>query len=165
MRPAEVIGVDLSKGMLREASKKLQDPRVTFAMADICHLPYPDRRFDVAVCAWTLETLAEPRVAVEELLRVIKDDGYVIYVFASAPAEGIEHVYATLVEWLWHDRLRWRLLTRDERPYHDCPHSSLVTFAHGLSTVVVLRKCCTVTAPVLPCTLSADVMADTPIIV
>lgn len=163
--PAELIGVDLSKGMLREARKKIQDPRVTFSRADICHLPYPDRRFDVAVCAWTLETLAEPRAAVEELLRVIKDDGYVIYVFASAPAEGIEHVYGTLVEWLWHDRLRWRLLTKDERPYHDCPHSSLTTFAHGLSTVVVLRKCCTVAAPVLPRTLKADVMADTSIVV
>ncbi len=30
-------------------------------------------------------------------------------------------------------------------------HSSLSAFAHGLSTVVVLRKYCTVATPVLPC--------------
>jgi geranylgeranyl reductase family protein len=149
--PAEVIAIDRSKGMLRQARKKIQDPRVTFSVSDIRHLPYPDRRFDVAVCAWTLETLAKPWVAVEELLRVVKDDGYVIYAFASAPASGIEHFYATLVERLFHNRLHWHLLTKDERPYHDCEHSCLTTFARGLSTVVVLRKCCTVAKPVLPC--------------
>ena len=111
------------------------------------------------VACWTLETLAQPRVAVAELLRVIKNDGYVIYAFASAPAEGLEHFYATLLERLFHTSLRWRFLTRDERPYHDCEHSRLTTFAHGLSTVVVLRKCCTVAAPVLPCLEQAVAVA------
>ncbi|MFQ5829572.1 MAG: geranylgeranyl reductase family protein [Candidatus Methylomirabilia bacterium] len=154
--PAEVVGVDLSKGMLREAKKKIQDAHVTFSVADILHLPYPDRRFDVAVCAWTLETLTDQRAAVEELLRVIRDDGYVIYAFASAPPEGIEQFYASLVERLFQGSLRWRLLSRDERPYHDCEHSSLATFAHGLSTVVVLRKCCAVKAPVVPQPVCAE---------
>jgi geranylgeranyl reductase family protein len=154
--PAEVMGVDVSKGMLRQAQKKIRDPRVTFSVADIRHLPDPDRCFDVAVCAWTLQTLDQPQVAVEELLRVIKDDGYVIYAFASAPVEGLEQFYANLIERLVHRRLGWRFLTREERPYHDCPHSSLATFAHGLSTVVVLRKCCTVAAPVLPCVESPE---------
>lgn len=155
--PAEVMGVDSSKGMLRQAEKKIQDPRVTFSVADIRHLPDADQRFDVAVCAWTLETLAQPQVAVEELLRVIKDDGYVIYAFASAPAEGLEQFYATLIERLVHRSLYSRFLTQEERPYHDCPNSSLTTFAHGLSTVVVLRKCCTVAASVLPCLESPEV--------
>jgi geranylgeranyl reductase family protein len=149
--PGEIIAVDQSKGMLRQARKKIQDPRVTFAEADVRHLPYPDRRFDVAVCAWTLEMLVQPQIAVAELLRVIKDDGYVIYAFASAPAAGLERFYAALLERLMHASLRWRFLSKDDRPYHDCAHSSLATFAHGLSTVVVLRKCCTVAAPVLPC--------------
>jgi len=33
----------------------------------------------------------------------------------------------------------------------------IATFAQGLSTVVVLRKCCTVAAPVLPCSQSPEV--------
>lgn len=109
--PGEVVAVDQSKGMLRQARKKIKDRRVCFDIADSRGLLYPDRRFDVVVCAWTLETLAQPEIAVVEFLRV----------------------------------------TKEERPYHDCAHSGLTTFAHGLATVVVLRKCCTVTAPVLPC--------------
>lgn len=160
--PAEVVGVDVSKGMLHEAKKKIRDARVTFSVADIRHLPYPDRRFDVAVCTWTLETLADPAAAVEELLRVIRDDGYVIYAFASAPAGGIEQFYASLVERLSHGSLRWRFLTADERPYHNCERSSLATFARGLSTVVVLRKCCTVAAPALPSRAGAAVTDSMP---
>lgn len=149
--PGEVVAVDQCKGMLRQARKKIEDPRVRFDIADIRGLLYPDRRFDVVVCAWSLETLAQPEIAVAEFLRVIKDDGYVIYACASAPADGLEQFYAALVERLTHASLGWRFLTKEERPYHDCAHSGLPTFAHGLATVVVLRKCCTVTAPVLPC--------------
>jgi hypothetical protein len=79
------------------------------------------------------------------------------YAFASAPAEGLEPFYANLIERLVHRSLHWRFLTQEERPYHDCPHSSIATFAQGLSTVVVLRKCCTVAAPVLPCLESPEV--------
>ncbi len=161
-RPAEVVGLDISKGMLREARKKIQDPRVTFSVADIRHLPYPDRRFDVAVVAWSLEALADPAAAVEELLRVIKDDGHVIYAFASAPAERLERVYASLLERLSRGSLRGRFLTPAERPYHDCPQSSLATFARGLATVVVLRKCCTVTPRALPARAGTGVIGAVP---
>lgn len=149
-RPAEVVGLDASKGMLREARKKVRDARVTFSVAEMRHLPYPDRRFDVAVSAWSLETLDDPAAAVAELLRVIKDDGYVIYAFASAPTGRLDRFCASLLERLARGSLRGRFLTSEERPYHDCPQSSLTTFARGLSAVVVLRKCCTVTPRALP---------------
>ncbi len=81
---------------------------------------------------------------------MIKDDGTVIYAFASAPAGRLERVYVSLLERLSRGSVRGRAVTSAERPYHDCPQSSLMTFARGLSTVVVLRKCCRVTRPALP---------------
>lgn len=68
--PGRVVGVDISKGMLREARKKIADPRVTWAQQDATKLPFPDRSFDVVISTWMLETLADPRRAVREFLRL-----------------------------------------------------------------------------------------------
>lgn len=149
--PGEVMGVDISRGMLRVARRKIKDPRVKFEVQDISRLTYPDRSFDVVLSTWTLETLPDPRQAVRGFLRLIKDDGYVIYTFSSRPAAGLDRAYAALLERAYQGSLRWHLLGKDERPYHDCAHSSLTTFARGLAAVVVLRKCCSVDAPDTPC--------------
>lgn len=149
--PGSIVGVDLSKGMLRVARRKVKDPRVAFEVQDITRLPYPDRSFDVVLSTWTLETLPDPRRAVREFLRLINDDGYVIYAFSSRPAAGLDRAYAALLERAYQGSLRWHLLGKEDRPYHDCAHSRLTTFARGLATAVVLRKCCSVDAPDTPC--------------
>jgi len=143
--------VDVSKGMLHAARKKIADARVAWAQHDITSLPYADESIDVVVSTWTLETLADPRRAVREFLRVIKDDGFVIYAFSGKPAAGLERLYARLVEGWSAGMLHGRFLRAAEQPYHDCGRSRLTKFANGLATVVVLRKCCSVDDPHAPC--------------
>jgi len=157
--PARVVGADVSKGMLRAARKRIADRRVRWEVEDITKLRYPDQSFDVALCTWTLETLADPRQAVQELLRVIADDGFVIYAFSSRPEGGVERLYGRLLEEWSAGTLRGRFLSAAERPYHSCEHSRLMTFAGGLATVVVLRKCCRVDHPQGPCLPAAPVSA------
>ncbi len=129
---------------------------------DMTRLPYPDRTFDVVLSTWTLETLADPRLAVQEWLRLIKDEGFVIYAFSSRPEATLDRLYARLLEEWSSGTLRGRFLTPAERPYHTCEHSRLTTFARGLATVVVLRKCCRVDDPQAPClpTLASEPPAD-----
>ncbi|OGK84720.1 MAG: hypothetical protein A2X53_09390 [Candidatus Rokubacteria bacterium GWA2_70_23] len=157
--PGRVVGVDVSKGMLRAARKRIADRRVRWEVEDITKLPYPDQSFDVALCTWTLETLADPRQAVQDLLRVIADDGFVIYAFSSRPEGGVKRLYSRLLEDWAAGTLRGRFLSAAERPYHSCEHSRLMTFAGGLATVVVLRKCCRVDHPQDPCLPAAPVSA------
>lgn len=157
--PGRVIGVDVSKGMLHAARKRITDRRVRWERQDITKLPYPDRSVDVALCTWTLETLADPRQAVQELLRVIKDDGFVIYAFSSRPTGSVERPYGRLLEEWSAGTLRGRFLSVMERPYHSCEHSRLMTFAGGLATVVVLRKCCQVDRPEEACLPAAPLSA------
>jgi geranylgeranyl reductase family protein len=145
--PGRVVGVDVSKGMLRAARKKIDDPRVTFEQQDATALPYPDRSFDVVMSTWLLETLEDPRQAVRECLRVIKDDGFVIYMFSTRPESGVARLYGRLLEEWSAGTLAGRFLAPEDRPYHACEHSRVMTFARGLATVVVLRKCCTVDDP------------------
>ncbi|HEX8011487.1 MAG TPA: geranylgeranyl reductase family protein [Casimicrobiaceae bacterium] len=142
--PGRVLAVDVSKGMLHAARKKIADARVGWAQHDITSLPYADRSVDVVVSTWTLETLPDPRRAVREFLRVIKDDGFVIYAFSGKPAGGLARLYARLLEEWSGGMLHGRFLRAAEQPYHDCGRSRLMRFANGLATVVVLRKCCSV---------------------
>ncbi len=149
--PSQVVAVDISKGMLRAARKKITDPRVTWERHDITKLPYSDRSFDVVLSTWTLETIADPRRAVREFLRLIKHDGFVIYAFSSRPEVGLKHLYGRLLEEWSAGTLQGRFLPPEEQPYHTCEQSRLTTFARGLATVVVLRKCCRVDDPQAPC--------------
>ncbi len=148
--------LDLSPGMIRVAGRKLRDPRVRLIRGDMARLPYPDRTFDLVVSTWAIETTPDPKKAVTELLRVIKDDGVVIYTFCSLPEGGIGRLGARLVEAAMGRRFAFRFLPRRERPYHSCSRSRLVTFFGGLMTLVVLRKCCTVTDEAAPCALPAS---------
>lgn len=145
--PSRIIGLDLSSGMLGRAKQKMADSRVNWVRGDLTRLPLPDRSVDVAVSAWTLEHLHDPKAGVREFLRVIKEDGFVIYAFSSMPAQSKGRYYALLLSHVG----RWPFIPSAERPFHHCPHSRIVSFWHGLMTVAVLRKCCTVDDETAPC--------------
>jgi ubiquinone/menaquinone biosynthesis C-methylase UbiE len=76
---AEVIGVDMSPGMVEEARRRLpadlQD-RVQYEVADASALPFPDGFFD-------LVTLVNMIPFFDELARVVAGGGYVIVFFTQ----------------------------------------------------------------------------------
>ncbi|MDD5472655.1 MAG: geranylgeranyl reductase family protein [Candidatus Methanoperedens sp.] len=152
--PSMIMGIDISKGMLKIAREKIKDKRVRFEVQDIQTLPYPDDSFDVVTCTWALETLEYPKKAVAEFLRVINEEGYVIYVFHSLPTDMTGRLYSNLMERLLKNKLELRFLTPEERPFHKCGRSSIASFAGGLATVVVLRKCCNVGDETAPCRIA-----------
>jgi hypothetical protein len=62
---------------------------------------------------------------------------------------------------MWFDicaekKFELRFLTPEERPFHKCGRSSIVSFAGGLATVIVLRKCCNVEDETAPCRISEE---------
>ena len=150
----QIVGVDQSAGMLHQAQARLTHPGVRFQRADFHSLPFPDKSFDMVVCCWSLESSRDPKKAVTEFLRVIRDDGFVIYLFASQPG-GLRRFYTLIAEKLIASKMDWHFIRKNERPYHQCKHSLIRTFADGLFTVVVLRKCCTVSDEIAPCRLPA----------
>jgi geranylgeranyl reductase family protein len=154
--PSKVVGIDVSKGMLKIAREKIKDKRVRFEVQDISALPYPDNSFDVITSTWALETLEEPKKAVTEFLRIINEDGYVIYVFHSLPSNITGRLYTYLIKRLLKKKFELRFLTPEERPFHKCGRSSIASFAGGLAKVVVLRKCCNVNDETAPCLIGED---------
>ena len=70
----DVVGVDVSAGMLRVARSNARAAgcRVRFTVGDACALNEPDGDFDVVRAERTLQWIAEPLAAVAEMARVVR---------------------------------------------------------------------------------------------
>jgi ubiquinone/menaquinone biosynthesis C-methylase UbiE len=78
----EVVGLDLSRGMIEVAREKARKAgvKVEFKLGDAENLPFRDRSFDAVICRHLLWTLPNPEKAVEEWSRVVKSGGKVVVI-------------------------------------------------------------------------------------
>ena len=81
---ADVVGVDLNRDDLRTAAFTLESMDALtggswmISQADVTRLPFRDEAFDVVICSEVLEHVTENRVAVSELIRVLKREGIIV---------------------------------------------------------------------------------------
>lgn len=153
-QPGRVIALDAAEGMLKVARSKISDSRVEFMVGDLNRLPFEDATFDLVSCTWAIEIMADPRAAIQELIRVIKPGGAVLYAFCSLPGGPVGQTLKYLItKTSSKSNPLTHLLADNERPFHRCDRSSLRKFAGGLTTVALVAKCCPVTDENLPCQL------------
>lgn len=75
----EIIGVDISPEAVKYAQKKYGDGICSFKVSDITRLnEFEDSRFDAAVSFETIEHIAEPLVFLQNLSRLLKENGILI---------------------------------------------------------------------------------------
>jgi ubiquinone/menaquinone biosynthesis C-methylase UbiE len=94
---------------------------VKLVEADLLHLPYSDKTFDLAVCLSVIEHIPEPLAALREMERVLCDDGVFILGYP------LEHALLLLLERVIRVESRLRCLLRHQplprgKPFH--PHVS-----------------------------------------
>jgi len=76
---ANVVGADLSNGMIERAAERLVDDDTTdFVRADAQHLPIAGGTFDVVTCTESFHWYADQQAAAAELARLVKPGGRVI---------------------------------------------------------------------------------------
>ena len=143
---ASITMVDVSENMLRHAS----DESGERVRASVLQLPFGNDVFDLVVSGWVIDTVPDPRQAVREFLRVINPQGYVIYTFCSLPDGWLSRAGSSFLRKAVRKGFAGHFLDRTEEPWHDCSESRITRFHGGLSTLVVLRKCCHVEVGVLP---------------
>ncbi len=122
---------------------------------DVLALPLASDIFDVVVSAWVIETVSDPRSAVAEYLRVLSPTGYLFYSFCSLPEGWLSRAASAWLRKTVEKGFAGRFLPPEEIPWHDCGRSRRWRFHGGLTTLVVLRKCCTVGPDVLPVPMEA----------
>ncbi len=75
-----LFGIDVSFGMLKEAAKNLS-LGLTCSSAE--HLPFPDGRFDTALCMLMVLNMCDCGAALREIARVLRKGGRAIFSVAS----------------------------------------------------------------------------------
>lgn len=73
----KVVGIDIMLECLVNSVKRFKDPFLVLGEAD--KLPFADNTFDRVTCTAVLEYLPNPLLTIQELYRVIKYDGIVVF--------------------------------------------------------------------------------------
>ena len=75
---ALVEATDASPEMIAEAKRDNHSAKLHFYVQDMFRLPYADQSFDVVIVSNALHIVPRPEKALDEIRRVLKDDGVLI---------------------------------------------------------------------------------------
>lgn len=104
----EVIGLDLSPKMVKQAEKKSEKYKldVKFIEGSIDNIPFPDNYFDVVLSSWMFHHLPIKikREGLKEIHRVLKKGGRFLFFDFSKPGNVIGYMITPL--FIWTDFLR-----------------------------------------------------------
>jgi len=96
---ATVVGLDFSPGMLEHARRKHSS--VEFVEGDAMKLPFVSDEFDVVTISFGLRNVADPKVALDEMYRVLKPGGrLVICEFSRPPVALLRAGYFTYLKFV-----------------------------------------------------------------
>ena len=73
-----VNATDVSAEMIAEAKRDNRSAKLHFSVQDMFRLPYADKSFDVVIVSNALHIVPQPEKALQEIKRVLKDDGVLI---------------------------------------------------------------------------------------
>ena len=75
---AHIEATDASAEMVAEAKRDNHSAKLHFSMQDMFCLPYADKSFEVVIVSNALHIVPQPEKALQEIKRVLKDDGVLI---------------------------------------------------------------------------------------
>lgn len=75
---AHIEATDASPEMIAEAKRDNHSAKLHFSVQDMFRLPYADKSFDVVNVSNALHIVPQPEKALQEIKRVLKDDGTLI---------------------------------------------------------------------------------------
>ncbi len=75
---AHIEATDASAGMIAEAKRDNRSAKLYFSVQDMFCLPYAKESFDVVIVSNALHIVPQPEKALQEIKRVLKDDGVLI---------------------------------------------------------------------------------------
>lgn len=80
-RDIDLVGIDLSEGMLRKAQEKVHDLRmsnVTLKVMDASALDFGDGEFDTTIATYVISAVPDPVAVLREMRRVTKPGGTIV---------------------------------------------------------------------------------------
>jgi len=99
-----VVAADFSPLMLREAQRKVTDPRVRWIVADAAELPVENASIDCVICFSAWPHFPEPRHVLSEVCRVLRPGG-ALHIWHAASRATINQIHAEVDPAVEHDLL------------------------------------------------------------
>lgn len=139
----EIIGVDISNGMLeigrQKVAKKKLSGVIDLRYGDSENLPFDDNYFDVGTCAFGVRNFENLDNGLKEMLRVLKPGGAIYILEFSKPASfPFKQAY-----WFYFKAvlpLVGKLVSKDNRAYTYLPES-VAAFPQGEDFLNIMRSC------------------------
>jgi ubiquinone/menaquinone biosynthesis C-methylase UbiE len=75
--PAKVVGIDTTQAFVTLDQERIKDPRAQFHVGDAQSLDFIDLDFDVSVAGLVLNFIPSAQQAVNNMVRLVKQDGLV----------------------------------------------------------------------------------------
>jgi demethylmenaquinone methyltransferase/2-methoxy-6-polyprenyl-1,4-benzoquinol methylase len=140
LKPASVIGVDISEEMLKVAVKKAALKKInsiSFQSGDSESLNFPDKTFHFVTVAFGVRNYEDLEKGISEMHRVLKDGGYLLILEFSQPSGFMGALYNFYSKRIL--PVLAGLFTADPRAYQYLPES-IYAFPHGEKMRNILLK-------------------------
>ena len=142
LKPARLVGADISEGMMEIGRKKvtekgLQDI-ISFEKEDCLHLSYADNTYDAVTAAFGIRNFSNLDQGLKEMCRVLKTGGHLSIVElttpVSFPMKQLFRIYSHTVLPVY-----GRLISKDTSAYSYLT-KTIEAFPQGEQMVEILRK-------------------------
>jgi demethylmenaquinone methyltransferase / 2-methoxy-6-polyprenyl-1,4-benzoquinol methylase len=138
----EIIGLDISAGMLEVGRKKIAekklDNRIKMVLGDSENMPFADDHFDAITVAFGVRNFETLEKGLAEILRVLKPNGIFVILETSVPTKfPYKQGYSFYTKYIL--PLIGRLFSKDRSAYAYLCESASV-FPHGEALNNILRK-------------------------
>jgi len=143
LQPEQVIGVDLSEGMLSKGRIKIKDKNlekvITLQKGDSEELPFQNNFFDAITVAFGVRNFENLNKGLTELCRVLKNDGVLIVLEFSKPVSfPVKQLYGFYFKFIL--PLMGKAISSDNAAYTYLPES-VKAFPDGQKFADVLDAC------------------------
>lgn len=133
LRPEELIGTDISEGMMNVARQKVTsyglESCISFEKEDCTALSFPDNRFDAVTVAFGVRNFEDLDKGLREINRVLKENGHLVILELSEPEwfpmKQLYNMYSKVII-----PAIGRMLSHDKKAYTYLP-KSIKAFPQG----------------------------------
>jgi len=144
----EVIGVDITPGMLAMAERKMETldlpKKVDFRVGDALDMQFNDDTFDLVTSGYMLRNVTDIQRAVDEMYRILRPGGKVVVAELSKPRNRIlrfgYNIYVFHIVPMFGRRYDKGKRIDGKQPAYDWLTSSLEGFPHGEDMAAIFRK-------------------------
>src|SRR5690625_15552 len=143
LNPNEIIGVDISKGMLEIGKKKIKEKqledKIRLTLGDSENLPFEDNQFDAITCAYGVRNFENLKKGLTDMHRVMKTNGKLaILEYSKHKYFPVKQIYSTYFKYI----LPWigKTFSKNKDAYTYLPKSVSV-FPEREEFCKILEEC------------------------